>query len=242
MDREAFAEQYDGAINSPRMRALYGDSGYFNVGYWVGGIADLPVACDRLVDELASVVPADARTILDVGCGVGGGTRRLMERHPDALVIGANISHHQLGRARDRGVSAAVVMDASHLAVASGSVDAVLAVESPQHFETRADFLAEALRVLRPGGTLSLADMLFRDRQPFGDWMLPTENHIATPGEYATALTAAGFEVISVRDITEHSWHPFCDAMRGVFVGHEQNAERLREGLAHYVVAFARKP
>ena len=76
MDRETFAKQYDVLITESRMRELYGDSGYFNVGYWVDGISTLPAACDRLVDELASIVPADARLIVDVGCGVGGPHQR----------------------------------------------------------------------------------------------------------------------------------------------------------------------
>jgi cyclopropane fatty-acyl-phospholipid synthase-like methyltransferase len=242
MDRETFAKQYDVLITESRMRALYGDSGYFNVGYWVDGISTLPAACDRLVDELASIVPADARLILDVGCGVGGGTKRLMQHFPDARVIGANISHWQLDQAKQRGVSSAVVMDAAHLAVASGSADAVFAMESPQHFDTRADFLAEALRVLRPGGVIALADMLFLDRQPIGDWMLPPENEIATPERYGEALAAAGFEVMSVRDVTSESWAPFCAAMRDVFPGHEHMVDGFEQSLGHYIFAFARKP
>ena len=71
---------------------------------------------------------------------------------------------HLAGRpGRDPGVEA-VVMDATRLGFASGSVDAVVALEAAQHFDTRAAFLGEALRVLRPGGTIALADMLFTDR------------------------------------------------------------------------------
>ncbi len=69
MDAESFGTRYDTLLKAPRMRALYGDSGYFNIGYWEAGATDLVDACDRLVDELASIVPDDARFILDVGCG-----------------------------------------------------------------------------------------------------------------------------------------------------------------------------
>ena len=133
-------------------------------------------------------------------------------------------------------------MDAAHLAVASGSADAVFAMESPQHFDTRADFLVEAMRVLRPGGVIVLADMLFRDRQPIGDWMLPPENEIATPERYGEVLTAAGFEVMSVRDVTKVSWAPFCEAMRSVFPGREHMVDGFEKSLGHYIFAFARKP
>jgi cyclopropane fatty-acyl-phospholipid synthase-like methyltransferase len=241
MDAESFGTRYDALLKAPRMRALYGDSGYFNIGYWEAGTTDLVAACDRLVDELASIVPDDARFILDIGCGIGGGTRRLTDRFPDALVLGANISHWQLAQARQRGVAVAV-MDAVHLPIASGSVDAVIAAESAQCFDTRADFFAEAYRVLRPGGTLSVADMLFRDTGPSGSWMIPAANHIDTLDQYGALITAAGFELGSVRDTVGSCWKPYCAAMRGVFPGHEFRVDEIEASLAFYALAFATKP
>src|SRR5688500_9771392 len=199
MDGKSFAARYDKVIGADWMRAIYGDSGYFNTGYWEPGIADIVQACDRLVDELASVVPADASLIVDVGCGVGAATRRLAERFPDATLLAVNISHAQLRQARPRGVAprrvrgAAPRATAARRVVASGTVDAVIALESPQHFETRADFLSEAHRVLRPGGILSLSDMLFTAREPASAWMLPAANAIATVAQYEEALARAGF-------------------------------------------------
>jgi len=52
-----FAARYDTLLAEPRIRALYGDSGYFNVGYWVDGARELVAACDRLVDEVGSAAP-----------------------------------------------------------------------------------------------------------------------------------------------------------------------------------------
>jgi MPBQ/MSBQ methyltransferase len=239
----SLATRYDAVIASPRMRALYGDSGYFNVGYWEPGITGLPEACDRLVDELASTVPADAGTILDVGCGLGAGSVRLAERFPAALVMGINISPSQLAQAQARGVRTVVAMDAARLALADGCADAVLAVESPQHFDTRTAFLAEARRVLRPGGTIALADMLFRDREPVGTWMLPPANSdIASPEAYADALARAGFDAIEVRDATEVCWRPYCVQVRRVFDGNDDVVDAIEQSLAHYVLAFARSP
>jgi ubiquinone/menaquinone biosynthesis C-methylase UbiE len=224
------------------MQRLYGASGYFNVGYWTQDTADLPTACDRLVDEITTSIPRDARVILDVGCGIGAGTRRVAEQFPQALVIGANISAWQLAAAQLRGVTAPVAVDATQLALRSGSVDAVLAVESAQHFNTRATFLAEAQRVLRPGGVLAIADMLFKNADVIGSWMIPQENRITTPTQYARLLGDAGFIDCSVRDISAVSWHPFCNAMRGVFEGHEDAVRAIEDSLAHYVLAFARSP
>src|SRR5437763_8517859 len=109
MQAAAFATTYDEVLREPRMRRLYGDSGYFNVGYWADGAADLSAACDRMVDEIAATLPPAAATILDVGCGLGAGTARLAARFPAARVIAGNVSFWQLTQARARGIGDAVV-------------------------------------------------------------------------------------------------------------------------------------
>jgi len=241
-DTATFAAQYDAMISEPRMRALYGDCGYFNVGYWTAETPNLGAACDRLVDEVIAPIDAGARTIVDVGCGLGAGTRRLADRFPRALVLGANISVWQLGQARGRGVRSTAAMHAAKLALGSGTADAVTAMESAQHFDTRAAFLAEAWRVLRPGGVLSVADMLFRDEEAVGRWMLPHANHVDSLDDYEQLLRESGFDEIVMRDVTAVSWTPYCAAMRGVFAGHENTLDEFEQSLAWYVLATARRP
>lgn len=241
MAATAFAARYDALMAEPRIRALYGESGYFNVGYWVDGARTLVAACDRMVDEVASAVPPDAAVILDAGCGLGAGTRRLGDRFPRSLVAGVNISLWQLTQARTRGVRSAVVADAAKLAIGTGTADAVLAIESAEHFDTREDFFSEAHRVLRPGGVLALSDMLFREGDAISDWMLLPRRRVRTIGEYEEAMRRAGFTGVTVRDITAHSWTPYCAAMMRVFEGHEDALRRIEDSLAHYVLAFARR-
>lgn len=241
MTAAAFASRYDALLTEPRLRALYGESGYFNVGYWVDGARDLVAACNRLVDELASLVPPDPRAILDVGCGLGAGTRRLADRFPHALVAGVNISLWQLTQVRARGVRDAVVADATSLAIGDESVDVVLAVESAEHFDTREDFFAEARRVLRPGGVLALSDMLFHEGDAISEQMLLPRHRVRTIGEYEEAMRRAGFADVRVRDITAQSWTPYCAAMARVFEGQEAALQGIERSLAHYVIAFGRR-
>jgi cyclopropane fatty-acyl-phospholipid synthase-like methyltransferase len=241
MQGSVFAERYDEVIREPRMRDLYGDSGYFNVGYWEDGCTDLPRACDRMVDLLAAAIPQDARRILDIGCGIGAGSARLTSLFPQARVIAGNLSHWQLTQARRRGLDAPVVMDAARLPIASDALDAVVAVESAQHFDTRERFFGEARRVLRPNGSIALADMLFRDRQPIGAWMLPPGNQISTAEDYSAQLAAAGFGDIRVTDVTDRTWRPFCAAMRTVFRGSEEIVDAYEQSLGLYLIATARK-
>ena len=241
MQNSEFALQYDEIIREPRMRALYGDSGYFNVGYWEDGCTDLTRACDRMVDKLAAAVPQDARFVLDIGCGVGAGTARLASLFPDARLVAGNLSHWQLTEARRRGADSPIVMDAARLPLQSGALDAVIAMESAQHFDTRQRFLAEAHRALRPGGGIAIADMLFNDRQPIGAWMLPPDNQVATTADYEALLAAAGFVDIVVSDVTDRTWRPFCAAMRAVFPGAEDSVDAYDKSLSVYLIATARK-
>ena len=239
MQNGTFGARYDEVISDSKMRALYGDSGYFNVGYWSAATKDLVSACDALVDQVAAPICANA-VVLDVGCGLGAGTRRLAMRFPQSRVIGANVSLWQLRMTRRR-VARAVATDAARLGIASNSVDAVVALESALHFDTRDDFFREAFRVLRPGGVLSTADMLFRDADVIGPWMVPAPNRITDLREYEEHVRAAGFTSIASRDVTAVTWTPYIGAMSRVF--EDQNVVRaIADSVSHYLLLTAVRP
>ncbi|GAA4210646.1 methyltransferase domain-containing protein [Actinocatenispora rupis] len=84
---------------------------------------------------------------LDVGAGPGGET----------TYVGVDNSMAMARRAYDRG-RVAVVADAGRLPFAAGSFDAVRADRVLQHVPDPDTALAEATRVVRPGGRLVFAD------------------------------------------------------------------------------------
>jgi ubiquinone/menaquinone biosynthesis C-methylase UbiE len=96
-------------------------------------------------------------------------------------------------------------MDAANLGFADSSFDTVLCIEAAFHFRTRQAFLREALRVLTPGGYLTMSDLLMA----WGTPLVPPENHLATPGAYAELIERCGFVDVVVSDGTEQTWRAY---------------------------------
>jgi 2-polyprenyl-6-hydroxyphenyl methylase/3-demethylubiquinone-9 3-methyltransferase len=109
----------------------------------------------RLSALLAGLGPLERLRTLDLGCGKGRFARALTER--GAEVIGLDISRAMLTRAEglDR-----VQASLRRLPFAASSFDAAFAVEVFEHLEPRSldRVLAEARRVLRPGGQFLIID------------------------------------------------------------------------------------
>jgi MPBQ/MSBQ methyltransferase len=197
---------YDRALASRNYRHYFEDSGFYNFGYWESHAGSQREASEALVDRLLERIPHKQGRILDVACGPGGTTRRLMRSYAPEMISAINISDAQLAEARRRAPGCAFHrMDATRLEFPAGHFDAVICVEAAFHFDTRDDFLGEALRVLKPGGSLVLSDMLFRGfLQPIGDYaQVPRANFAADIASYRDRLQTAGFVAVDVEDATQ---------------------------------------
>ncbi len=142
-------------------------------GYWenprlaICDDEDYARAAEQLTTELCSSAGVSSGDrVLDVGCGFGGTIASLNERHEDLKLTGLNLDGRQLDRASQQAVARGNNLisfcqgDACTLPFANNSFDRVLAVECVFHFPSRERFFKEAVRVLRPGGTLALSDFL----------------------------------------------------------------------------------
>ncbi|MFJ8076775.1 class I SAM-dependent methyltransferase [Streptomyces sp. NPDC096176] len=96
------------------------------------------------------LIPAQARTLLDMGCGTGLVTTRL--RRPGLRVMGCDGSYGMAHKAAERMGAAVVLGDVRRLPLRDGAFDAVSAVWLLHLVPDSAAVVAEAARVLRPGG------------------------------------------------------------------------------------------
>jgi ubiquinone/menaquinone biosynthesis C-methylase UbiE len=111
---------------------------------------------------LADVELPDDAHVLDVGCGTGVLTRVIARREGVGSVVGVDLAPKLVHRARElAGALANVryeVADAHSLPFGDASFDAVVFDSVLTHVPAPDEALAEAFRVLRPGGRLGVLD------------------------------------------------------------------------------------
>ncbi|MBF6146417.1 class I SAM-dependent methyltransferase [Nocardia nova] len=116
-----------------------------------------------LVDSLLADV-AIGGSVLDVGCGGGHLALSVAERADDVSVVGVDLSPDQVERATQRagGLRERVtfrVASATDLPFADDCFSTVVSVGSIKHWPDRAAGMAELVRVLRPGGRLTVLEI-----------------------------------------------------------------------------------
>ena len=132
--RDPFAIPRSGAI--PRRRRLLS-----HVGRW---------------GRARRWLPADAARVLDVDCAWGYGSAAIATCGPELrTIVGAERDPQLLARARRAFPWLPMIdADAAELPVADGSADALLLLDVIEHVAEPEGVLAEAYRVLGPGGTI----------------------------------------------------------------------------------------
>jgi MPBQ/MSBQ methyltransferase len=160
------------------------------------------------------MLPQRNGTILDVACGMGAlSSKRLLRQYQPPTVIGINISDKQLATCRERAPGCRfLIMNATSLRFPDSSFDNILCVEAVFHFDTREQFLREAYRVLKPGGSLALSDVLLRSKSITAQAKrIPTANYVPSLQDYERSYVRCGFEDLRVIEAREPCWEAHRD-------------------------------
>jgi len=129
---------------------------------------DAPLAM-ALVAQAAAATTPSARHVLDVGCGAGNYTLKLLERLPNLDVTLIDLSQPMLDRARERvsrattGRISTVQGDIREVKLADGEFDIVLAAAVLHHLRTDLEWqevFTAFHRALRPGGSAWIFDLV----------------------------------------------------------------------------------
>jgi demethylmenaquinone methyltransferase/2-methoxy-6-polyprenyl-1,4-benzoquinol methylase len=160
----------------------------------IAGLYDLAMASADRAPLDAGLDRADRpiEVVLDLGGGTGRAARAL-GGDVDAVVV--DRSRGMLRKARTGGLST-VQADARRLPFPDGSVDAITVVDALHHMPDHDRVLAEAARVLRPGGVLVVRE--FDPSTLPGRALVAAERLVgfgstfATPDALAAAVRRAG--------------------------------------------------
>ncbi len=132
----------------------------------------------------------EVQCVLDLGGGTGRAARVLPS---DSLVLDG--SHPMLFRAREYDLDT-VRGDVRTLPLRDEIVDGVVVVDAAHHFPTVSRAIEEAVRVLRPGGTVVIREFdpsTIRGRGlVFGEHLIGFESMFFTPDEMVKMLREAG--------------------------------------------------
>ena len=203
-------EQYYDALTDVYLR-LFGHD--WHLGYWVDA-ADLAQAATRLNEVMLRRLPqAPGMSILDVGCGAGGGSVFIAERR-DCSVTGISNSRSGLDEAA-RYANAHKVADrvrfewadaAVALPFPDASFDAIWAAEAIHNITDMNALSAELARALKPGGTIVAGD-LFALGDPASPMLAQMKSfglHVLTAEDWIAHFARHGIRIVESISIGHH--------------------------------------
>ncbi len=141
-----------------------------------------------LYHRVAAAVELRGRDVLEVGCGRGGGAAYVAEHLGPRSYAAVDLAEMAVAYARrEHGRSVRFGCgDAQRLPFDDGAFDAIINIESSHCYPSFPAFLAEVVRVLRPGGHFLYAD--FR--------------RAAHQQAWSDDLGASGLHLVDAEDIT----------------------------------------
>ena len=135
---------------------------------------DAPLSME-LCTEAAKYVNPNATHLLDVGCGAGNYTLKMLEKINGLNCTLNDLSMPMLQKARERvsahtnGTITVIQDDMRNLSLPDEAFDIILAAATLHHLRDDADWekvFANMYRMLKPGGSFWISDLISHDAEP----------------------------------------------------------------------------
>jgi tRNA (cmo5U34)-methyltransferase len=143
-----------------------GDQFHFNPATYLETIrAEVP-AYDELQDAVAeATVGIRAERVLELGVGTGQTSKRVLDLHPEAELVGIDESAEMLVAASADVAAADLRVSRLQDSLPEGSFDLVVSALAVHHLDgaSKADLFARVADRLRPGGRFVLGDVVVPD-------------------------------------------------------------------------------
>jgi tRNA threonylcarbamoyl adenosine modification protein (Sua5/YciO/YrdC/YwlC family) len=160
--------------------------------------AEIPLY-DEFQDAVVGATGAGASRVLELGTGTGETARRLLARHPSAILVGVDESASMLAAAREAlpGDRVSLQVAAIEQPLPEGPFDLVASALCVHHLEgeMKRDLFARVREVLAPGGRFVLGDVIVPvDR---ADAVIPLSDGYDHPSPLADQLgwlASVGFD------------------------------------------------
>jgi MPBQ/MSBQ methyltransferase len=161
-------------------------------------ISNLRVAQANYTDKLLGFVPSEIKTVIDVGCGIGGNALHLLDLGlaVEGLAPDPIQRKRFLERIGDRAIFHLTTFENFK---STHRYDLVLLSESSQYMSA-IDIAQGAAKIVNPKGYVLIADMLRTDP----DYQAGIFSNCHLVAELGLALTQAGFEMVKTEDISAH--------------------------------------
>ncbi|TWT97979.1 Demethylrebeccamycin-D-glucose O-methyltransferase [Botrimarina colliarenosi] len=211
--KDVIRRHYD--VSTLFYRLLWGR--HIHHGYWEANESPA-VAQDQLTDRLAAAAGVEhGARVVDIGCGMGGSSRRLSKRL-GCDVTGVTISpfqrHWATTAAWREGMRQNVrflCADAENVELPAASFDLLWSVECTEHLFDKPEFFRRAADWVRPGGTVAICawlagpDLNPEQEQQVYDvcegFFCPS---LGSMEDYRSWLTDAGLEMVAADDWTQN--------------------------------------
>jgi phosphoethanolamine N-methyltransferase len=158
------------------------------------------------------------KTVLDIGCGVGGIDFLLVEAHGALYVTGIDVEDTVLATARRRAEARKLTQSCGFVKVWPGSLafppasfEIVFSKDAVVHIPDKHALMRDVFRILKPGGWFVASDWLIGhdgDPSPEMKAYVAAEGldfGMASPGRYRAALLEAGFHNLAIT--SRNAWY-----------------------------------